>query len=91
MAALCPGSWAGTPKPLVVWSNQGTVTWYLCDANPVVGCGHPLRSSSVGHTALSPSDLKNSWRNHVVTESLQPKSPPTVTSKLEAALCISPY
>lgn len=54
-----PSSWAGTLKPLVVWSNQDTVTWNLCDANVFVGCDHPLGRNSVGHTTLSPSDQKN--------------------------------
>lgn len=58
-----PSSWAGTLKPLVVWSNQDTVTWNHCDANVFVGCGHPLGRNSVGHTALSPLDQKNLQRN----------------------------
>lgn len=58
-----PSSWAGTLKPLLVWSHQDTVTWNLCDANVFVGCSHPLGRNSVGHTALSPSDQKNLQRN----------------------------
>lgn len=86
-----PSSWAGTLKPLVVWSNQGTVTWNLCDANVFVGCGHPLGSNSVGHTALSHRTRRTRRETNVVIVSLQPKSPPTLTSRLEATLCISPY
>lgn len=84
-----PSSWAGTLKPLVVWSNQDTVTGNLCDANVVVGCGHPLGRNSAGH--CHHRTRRTCRETDVVIVSLQPKSPPTPTSRLQAALCISPY